>query len=134
MVSFRLVSEVHFFIHCTNFSNHYNFLNIQKKLGKQRLSGILEWEIFKKREELKLTKIKLKIFNFLSEIAIRLAKFYHKNFNPFWSWKCNFGGISFSKNWILKLYIHGLSNFWHINFREKKYWVYCGFFCKSIGE
>ena len=119
MVSFRLVSEVYFLIHCTNFSNHYNFLNIHKKLGKQRLSGILKWKISKKREELKLTKIKLKIFDFLSEIAIRLAKFCHKNFSPFWSWKCNFGGTSFSKNWILKLYIHGPSNFWHINSRKK---------------
>ena len=66
------------------FANHYNFLNILKKLdkfaivGKPRPSRILNWKIFWKKEELKWKKIR-KIFNVLSKIAtarkIQLQKF-----------------------------------------------------------
>ena len=40
--------KVRFFVHCTKFSNHYNFLNIKKVsiVGKPQPSGILKLKIF----------------------------------------------------------------------------------------
>lgn len=41
-----------FFVNCTKFSNHYNFLNVGKNIsiaGKPRPSRILKWNIFWKK-------------------------------------------------------------------------------------
>ena len=64
-----------------NFQNYFNFLNIQKNnkfgiVGKLRPSGILKWKIFRKKEELTLKKMNMKILP-------QLAKIYHKTFIPF---------------------------------------------------
>ena len=39
-------------------------------VGKSRPSEILKWNIFQKKGELELKKMKMKIFDFLSKIAI----------------------------------------------------------------
>ena len=75
--------KVRFFFYCTNFSKHYNFLDILKSkkfgiVGKPWPSGTSKLKIFWKKEALKLKKIKMKMFNFLSKIGtvceIRLQK------------------------------------------------------------
>ena len=61
-----LAGNVDPFIHCIDFSNHYNFLNISKTKQKRKfgvvakpwLSGILKWRIFLGKEKLKLKKKK----------------------------------------------------------------------------
>ena len=61
--------------YCTNFSKHYNFLDILKNkkfgiVGKPWPSGTSKLKIFCKKEALKLKNIiKMKMFNFLSKIA-----------------------------------------------------------------
>ena len=49
-------TTIRFFIHCTSFSNQYNFSNIS---GKPRPSGTLKWKVFPKKEELRVEKVKI---------------------------------------------------------------------------
>ena len=46
--------------------NMHSFAGI---VGKPQLSGILNWNIVWKKEELKMRKLRMKIFNSLSKIA-----------------------------------------------------------------
>ena len=75
--------------------------------------------------------MKMKIFDFYLK-QLYLAKFDHKNFNPFWTWKNIFLEV-FWKIEYLKLYLHLPSNFVYMNSRKKSRNI-DGFFYKSIGE
>ena len=82
------VKEELFFIHCINLLGHYILLKKKKKLKdfdksgiilKLQPSGILQREIFLKKEELKLKKMRMKVFNFLFKIA-KNCKFRSKTY------------------------------------------------------
>ena len=56
--------------------------------GKPRSNEILQWKTFWEREELKMTKMNMKIWKLYVK-SLQIASFGNKNFSPFWSWKCS---------------------------------------------
>ena len=68
-------AKVPFFIHCNKFSNHKSIFEYLKKfikfsiVGKSGPGGVLKWKIFWKKGEVKLKKMRMKIFNSLFKIA-----------------------------------------------------------------
>ena len=79
------MSKVQFFIHCTNFLDHYNFLNIFLKNnkfgidGKPRLSEILQWKIFWKRRRIKAEKKEDENFHLFTYNSYKLQSLVTKN-------------------------------------------------------
>ena len=67
--------KVRIFNQCTAFSNHFNFFKYLKQFPKfgivenHRPNETLLWKIFWKKQEFKWKNVKMKVDNFLSQIA-----------------------------------------------------------------